>query len=70
MHGYLLPRRWAEADTQYGFLLCFVSKGKKIIGSEVQALTIFLFYPLLMFWVYIFIIWCQIPRLLPLKARI
>ena len=56
--------------SQYGFFLCFVSQLASIALKKVQALRIFLFYKKLKFLVYIFIIWCQIPRLLPLKAKI
>ena len=56
--------------TQYGFLLCFVSQLAPIALKKVQALRIFLFCKKLKFLVYISIIWCQIPRLLPLKDKI
>ena len=40
-YGEFLLKRNFSLDSQYGFLLCFVSKCQKIIDSEVQALSIF-----------------------------
>ena len=56
--------------TQYG-VLCFALRVfTYLVKYRVQSLEIFSFHDYLLFFMSVFIIWCQILQLLPLQPRI